>query len=327
MARPSPEPGTHSSARTPRWSTRGIVVLEDEGAFRVQAAERPEQAVHRGRHRGPQARVRAGGDDARLREVIAVAMFTYDFGYSWPLAWGHVLVGLAGAILALAAWRLGWRRWIIVGFGVISLWGAAGAIAMHYAVQIASPQRLVTESFLPSGRGEVLELGAGSGRATIGVLLARPHVRVTALDAYRGYFGIDDNTPDRLMRNARAAGVDGRVHVQVADMRALPFDAERFDAAFSVAAIDHLPWDGIAESLRETARVLRPGGQLLIVSLDSDAWVRVAMPWSIHGHGFWGSTQSRRRWRQLLETAGFIVSEEGTGPATLYVLATKAEPD
>ena len=61
------------------------------------------------------------------------------------------------------------------------------------------------------------------------------------------------------MRNARAAGVDDRVHVQVADMRTLPFDASRFDAAFSVAAIDHLPWDGIAEALRETARVLRPG--------------------------------------------------------------------
>ena len=119
---------------------------------------------------------------------------------------------------------------------------------------------------------------------------------MTALDAYRGYFGIDDNTPERLMRNARAAGVDSRVQVQVADMRRLPFEAGRFDAAFSVAAIDHLPWDGIAEALRETARVLRPGGQLLIVSLNSDAWIKVAMPWSVHGHGFWSSTQSRRRW-------------------------------
>ena len=87
----------------------------------------------------------------------------------------------------------------------------------------------------------MLELGAGSGRATVGFLLARPEARVTALDAYRGYFGIDDNTPERLMRNARTAGVDGRVQVQVADMRTLPFDAGRFDAAFSVAAIDHLP--------------------------------------------------------------------------------------
>ena len=135
-------------------------------------------------------------------------MFTYDFDYSWPLRWGHLLIAMAGAALALLGWRFGWRRSSIVTSGLLSLWGVAGAIAMHYAVQIASPQRLATESFIPAGRGEVLELGAGSGRATIGLLLARPQARVTALDAYRGYFGIDDNTPERLMRNARAAGVD-----------------------------------------------------------------------------------------------------------------------
>ena len=250
-------------------------------------------------------------------------MFAYDFDYSWPLRWGHTLVAAAGAAFAMLAWRLGWPRWIIVMFGVVGCWGAAGAMAMHYAVQINSPQRLVTQSFLPDGRGEVLELGAGSGRGTIGVLLARPSARVMAVDAYRGYFGIDDNTPERLLRNARAAGVHERVQVQVADMRTLPFAADRFDAAFSVAAIDHLPWDGIAAALRETARVLRPGGQLLVVSLNSDAWVTVAMPWSIHGHGFWGSTQSRRRWTEALDAAGFTLLDTGTAPATIYFLAAK----
>ncbi|AMY10863.1 Demethylrebeccamycin-D-glucose O-methyltransferase [Luteitalea pratensis] len=253
-------------------------------------------------------------------------MFTYDFDYSWPLRWGHVLLSLAGVALALLGWRFGWRRWRIVASGLLCLWGAAGAIAMHYAVQIASPQRLATESFIPAGRGEVLELGAGSGRATIGLLFARPQARVTALDAYRGYFGIEDNTPERLMRNARAAGVADRVHVQVADMRRLPFEAGRFDAVFSVAAIDHLPWDGIAQALTETARVLRPGGQLLIVSLNSDAWIKVAMPWSLHGHGFWSSTQNRRRWTEALGAAGFTLVETGTRPATIYFLAKSAEP-
>jgi SAM-dependent methyltransferase len=251
-------------------------------------------------------------------------MFTYDFDYSWPLTWGHLIVAVTCAALALVAWRMEWRRWISVAFAVIALWGVAGAIAMHYAVQIASPQRLTAESFLVDGPAEVLELGAGSGRATIGILRARPQARVTALDAYRGYFGIDDNTPERLMRNARAAGVDDRVRVEVADMRALPFEAHSFDAAFSVAAIDHLPWDGITEALRETARVLRPDGQLLIVSLNSDAWIKVAMPWSMHGHGFWSSTQNQRRWREALEAAGFTLVEHGTRPATVYFLATKA---
>ena len=134
---------------------------------------------------------------------------------------------------------------------------------------------------------------------------------------------IDDNSPDRLMRNVRAAGVDARVQVSVADMRTLPFAAGRFDAAFSVAAIDHLPWPGIEATLRETARVLRPGGQLLIVSLNSDAWVAVAMPWALHGHGFWSSSQNRRRWRAALDAAGFVVDDIGTRPATQYILASR----
>ena len=250
-------------------------------------------------------------------------MIAYDFDYSWPLRWGHILVTAVGAGLAMLAWRLGWPRWVVAVLVMVSCWGMAGAISMHYAVQINSPQRLVTQSFLPDGRGEILELGAGSGRGTLGVLLARPGARVTAIDAYRGYFGIDDNTPDRLLRNARVAGVHERVQVQVADMRRLPFAADRFDAAFSVAAIDHLPWDGIAATLRETARVLRPGGQLLVVSLNSDAWISVAMPWSVHGHGFWGSTQSRRRWMEALDAAGFTLLDTGTGPATIFFLATK----
>lgn len=127
------------------------------------------------------------------------------------------------------------------------------------------------------------------------------------------------------MRNARAAGVDNRVQVQVADMRTLPFDAGRFDAAFSVAAIDHLSWEGIDQALRETARVLRSGGQLLIVSLNSDAWVTLAMPWSLHGHGFWSSTQNERRWREALAAAGFTLVETGRRPATIYFLARKPE--
>lgn len=248
-------------------------------------------------------------------------MFTYDFAYSWMLSWGHLVIGVVALALALVSWRRRWRRAITVVLGVVATWGVCGAVAMHYAVQIASPQRLATESFLASGRADVLELGAGSGRATIGVLRARPDVSVTALDAYQGYYGIADNGPERLMRNVRAAGVADRVTVRIADMRTLPFADGRFDAAFSVAAIDHLRWADVTRTLRETARVLKAGGELLIVNLNNDAWVKVAMPWSLHGHGYWSSTQQRQRWTDALEDAGFTVVETGTRPAIVYFLA------
>lgn len=250
--------------------------------------------------------------------------FTYDFGYSWPYTLGHALV-LGFALVALAAaWRLAWPRWARLVAAAVAVWGLEGMVTMHHAVQINVPQRLPTERFLPGGPSRVLDLGAGSGRASIGVLLARPDATVTALDRYEGYYGIDDNTPDRLQRNAARAGVSNRLTVQVADMRTLPFEPRTFDAAISVAALDHLDWPGIRQTLHEVERVLRPGGQLLIVGLNPDVWVRMAIPSSIHG-GYWGTAQNMQRWRNELQDAGFTVDEAGTQPATVYLLAHLAQ--
>ncbi len=250
--------------------------------------------------------------------------FVYDFGYSWPLTWGHLLVAVcAAALAAFCAWR-GWR-WRSAAAAGLALWGAAGAVVVHEAIQLNEPARVVTGAFVPTGAGHVLDLGAGSGRATVGLLLARPQATVTAVDLYRGYYGIDDNTPERLRSNAARAGVDDRARVVTGDMRRLPFGPGEFDAVMSVAAIDHLDREGIEQALLESARVLKPRGQLLIVSLEPDGWVRLIMPWSMHG-GYWGAAQNRQRWRERLARTGFEILEEGTRPATLWWLARKREP-
>jgi len=248
-------------------------------------------------------------------------MFTgYDFGYSWWLTRGHLIVFAVFALLALVAWRRQWRGWITAGVVLIALWGLAGA---YFVQSLLKPIPMPTPLFLPSGSGRVLDLGAGSGRSTLMVALARPKATVTAFDLYKGYFGIEGNTPERLMANARVAGVADRVQAKVGDMRDLPFETGTFDAAISAYAIDHLPAATIPVALNEAARVVKPGGQFLYLGLNVDMYVRIAFP-PFHGHGgFWHRSETPEKWRALLTAAGFDVVAVGTQPGTLYVLGQK----
>lgn len=248
----------------------------------------------------------------------------YDFGYSWFLTRGHLLVGLVFlSAAALCYWR-GWPRWTTTLMSLVAVWALAASLVMHYVIRINMPLTLSTERFLASTSGRVVDLGAGSGRATVMVLQTRPKVTVTGFDRYTGYYGIDDNTPERLRRNAQVAGVEDRLQVEIGDMRKMPFKDGEFDGGLSVAAMDHLRREDIPGAIAETARVLKPGAEFLFVTINSDFWVHLMMPLSIHGHGgYWGWRANEALWRQRFNDGGFDVVETGTRPAELYVLARK----
>ncbi|MGH7177231.1 MAG: class I SAM-dependent methyltransferase [Tepidisphaeraceae bacterium] len=105
------------------------------------------------------------------------------------------------------------------------------------------------------------------------------------------------------------------VHV-AADVRTLPFADGSFDRIVSLSTVDHfLSHDEIVASVREMARVLRAGGELLI-TLDNPGnpmvWLRnvVLFPW-LHRVGivpyFVGKTCGQRRLRRIVESAGLRV--------------------
>ena len=244
--------------------------------------------------------------------------FTYDFGYSWPVVWGQLIpMALFGGLAGLGLW-LGWRRWLVIASGVPAVWAAVSLLAIH-AIGINTPQPLPTEQFLASGSGRVVDVGAGSGRAAVGLLLARPRVTVTGVDIYSGYYGIDDNTPERFMLNARIAGVADRADAVVGDARELPLATGKYDGVISSYAIDHIARDGIPKALSEAKRVLKPGGEFLLMIVNVDWWAMLISPHAMAHH----PRANPVRWRTMLETAGFEIVEQGTKPMTLYFLCRK----
>jgi SAM-dependent methyltransferase len=86
----------------------------------------------------------------------------------------------------------------------------------------------------------------------LAVQLARRGVRLTSVDQL-------ESEIDTWRALAGDCGVDFRV----GDGRALPFEDGSFDHATSISVLEHIE-DGAATALGELARVVRPGGRVLV---------------------------------------------------------------
>ena len=125
---------------------------------------------------------------------------------------------------------------------------------------------------------------------------------------------------DRLRANLKAAGVDQRAVIATADMRKLPFEPASFDAAISAYAMDHLSREGSTQALAEAARVVKPGGEFLLILVNNDRWTKFAFgPLLSHG-----AVRGAGWWSARAKEAGFEVVEEGTQPGTMYLLLRRA---
>lgn len=141
--------------------------------------------------------------------------------------------------------------------------------------------------------GRLLDAGCGHGEP---VLVRAEDVRAFGLDVSAGQV-------ERARANAPSAGLFQ------GDMTALPVAEEAVDAITAFHSLIHVPMDEHRAVLEELARVLRPGGELLLTegtgewSGRHEDWLEggAAMEWDIAGP---------ERTRSQLRAAGFEVVDE-----------------
>jgi ubiquinone/menaquinone biosynthesis C-methylase UbiE len=248
-----------------------------------------------------------------------------DFGYPWWLSYGHLLVLLPAAAILLWGYKRKWSRWPMLLLALLVFWSGVALAITRFAFNANGMVALPTDAFLRSGQGRVLDLGCGTGRSSIMVLQSRRESTLVALDlfgdSFQRHFGTGETPQQRLLANLRAAGVQQRATIETADMRKLPFGPAEFDGIVSAYAIDHLNREGIQMALTEAARVLKPGGDFLLILVANDGWARFAFgPLLSHG-----GTRGAAWWATRLQEAGFRVVEQGTRPITLYLLARRGD--
>lgn len=107
----------------------------------------------------------------------------------------------------------------------------------------------------PAPGAKVLDIGCGVGKPALQLVATRDDVHVTGI-------AIADVEVEQAAERAKEAGRSDVTTFRNADVMELPFGDGSFDGAWAVESLLHVPDRGRA--LAETARVLRPGGRLVI---------------------------------------------------------------
>ena len=187
-------------------------------------------------------------------------------------------------------------------------WDRLRAGAVRAGVVSARAARAARRSVWTVG-----DLGCGTGQ--VAAALAPFVARVVAVD----------RSEDMLQAARRRLRDLANVDVRRGELEALPIQDEELDAATLLLVLHHVP--DPAEALREAARVLKPGGRLLISDMlphDREEY-RQQM-----GHVWLGFSDEQLR--RLLEAAGFEQvrdrraagrSANAKGPALFVAGATR----
>jgi arsenite methyltransferase len=152
----------------------------------------------------------------------------------------------------------------------IGFWGGLSSFCMAIWMvwdskvgKLRTRERLL-DTIQWTGNERVLDVGCGRGLMLIGAARRLKGGRATGIDIWQSE-DLSGNRQEATLENIRREGVAARADVETADMRKLPFAESSFDVVVSRAAIHNLyKAQDRAQAIGEIARVLKPGGYVVI---------------------------------------------------------------
>lgn len=197
----------------------------------------------------------------------------------------HLVLGAAAAVVGAALW---WRK-------------NPSACPYGQRFWVEAPHPLITRQRLreildPRPGDRILEVGPGTGYYTLDVAgWVMPDGQVDILD-------LQQEMLDHTMRRAGERGLSNVTPTQ-SDATGMPYEDGTYDAALLVTVLGEIPDQDAA--LRELARVLKPGGRLVVGELLGDPhYVRLA-PMRLRASGV-GLAYERRVGNALGYFARFV---------------------
>jgi ubiquinone/menaquinone biosynthesis C-methylase UbiE len=123
-------------------------------------------------------------------------------------------------------------------------------------MEMVSDELAAWTASLPQG-AKVVDVGCGGGQMALAMLEARGDIHLT---------GIDLSAAQAKRARERTKRYRDRARFEVGTALELPFADASFDAVLSVTSIKH--WPSPRRGMEECLRVVKPGGDLLIVEVD-----------------------------------------------------------
>ncbi len=184
--------------------------------------------------------------------------------------------GILGIILAISFTSLGYSTWVLILSSALGTILLICGVFWHLAFGFVNdPKKIekLEENFSDQlqtvwdGKGNVLDIGTGLGRAAIEIAKRFPQTQVIGVDTWTkmwGYFGM---TKAGAERNALIENLSRRCSFQYGNALELPFEDGEFQLVVSAFVFHEISIPDRTVLLKEVVRVLAPSGFFLICDL------------------------------------------------------------